>query len=117
MEVAPIKSQITFDDFKKLDIRVGTIQSVEDITNSKKLIRLKVDFGDKVRTILSGMKEERENFMELQGVQTLFILNLPERKIFGEVSEGMIFDLGWEDGINPALIVPEKPVPNGTRAG
>ena len=115
--LAPVKAVITFDDFQKLDIRVGTIERVEDVPKSSKLLRLIVDFGDHKRTILAGMKQERENPKEIEGKQALFVVNLEPRKIMGEVSEGMLFDLGAADGILPALAVPEKAVPNGTRAG
>lgn len=63
------------------------------------------------------MKGERANPQEIVGRQVFFILNLPPRKMAGEVSEGMLLDLGYADGIVPALAVPERPVPNGTRAG
>ena len=63
------------------------------------------------------MKQERPRPEELVGVQTLFVVNLEPRKMMGEVSEGMLFDLGYADGIAPALAVPERPVPDGTRAG
>ena len=52
-----------------------------------------------------------------RGVQTLFIVNLQPKRMAGETSEGMLFDLGYADGVLPALAVPERPVPNGTRAG
>ena len=117
MEIAPIKPIVHLDDLQKIDIRVGTIRTVEDISGSNKLVKLMVDFGDRTRCILSGMKEERDDVKEIEGKQALFVLNIPHRKMFGEVSEGMIFDIGWEDGITPVLAVPEKPVPNGARAG
>jgi tRNA-binding protein len=117
MEPAPIKPVVTIDDFAKLDIRVGTIVAVEDVEASKKLVALTVDFGDHTRVILAGIKSERENPAEINGTQTLFIVNLAPRKMAGVVSEGMLFDLGYEDGINPALVVPERRLPNGTRAG
>jgi len=60
---------------------------------------------------------ERANPREIEGRQALFVLNLEPRKMAGEVSEGMLFDIGYADGVTPALAVPEKPVPNGTRAG
>jgi tRNA-binding EMAP/Myf-like protein len=63
------------------------------------------------------MKGERANPHEIVGRQALFVVNLPPRKMAGEVSEGMLLDLGFADGIIPALAVPERPVPNGTRAG
>jgi len=81
-------------------------------------VRLSVDFGDHKRTVLVGVKRERENpRAELEGKQALFVVNLEPRKMAGEISEGMIFDLGYADGITPVLAQPEKPVPNGTRAG
>jgi tRNA-binding EMAP/Myf-like protein len=68
-------------------------------------------------TILAGIRKERANPRELEGRQALFVVNLESRKIAGEVSEGMLFDLGYADGLLPALAVPERPVPDGTRAG
>ena len=117
MNVAPIKPTIEFEDFDKIDIRVGTIIKVEDIPESKKLVRLIVDLGDHQRTILAGIKQERENPAEIEGRQALFVVNLAPRKMMGEVSEGMLFDIGYADGVDPALAVPEKPVPDGSRAG
>jgi len=117
MQPAPIKEEISFDDFAKLDIRVGTIIAVTEVAKSNKLMKLTVDFGDHTRSILSGIKQERENPQEIEGKQALFVLNLPERKMAGEVSQGMLFDIGYEDKINPCLAMPETPVPNGTRAG
>lgn len=117
MKPAPVKPNVTIEDLEKLDIRVGTIESVDDVPGSKKLVRLVVDFGDHARTILAGMKQEREDPSEIRGRQALFVVNLAPRKMAGEVSEGMLFDLGYLDGITPVLAVPEAPVPNGVRAG
>ena len=114
---APLKPPVTFGDMEKLDVRVGTILSVEDVNGSNKLVRLKVDFGDHTRNILVGMKDERPNPQMIAGRQALFVVNLPPKKIMGEISEGMLFDIGYADGVSPALAVPEHPVPNGTRAG
>lgn len=115
---APIKETITYKDLTKLDIRVGTIERVEDIPKSDKLVRLTVDFGDHKRNILVGMKQEREDpKAEVEGKQALFVVNLEPRKMMGELSEGMLFDMGYDDGILPVLALPEKPVPNGTRVG
>ena len=96
---------------------MGTIENVSDVEGSNKLVRLRVDFGDHKRTILAGMKQEREDPTEIEGRQALFIVNLEPRKMMGEVSEGMLFDIGYEDDLQPALLTPERPVPNGTRAG
>jgi methionine--tRNA ligase beta chain len=115
---AAIKPVISLEDLDKLDIRIGTIELVEDIPASEKLVRLSVDFGDHKRTILVGMKKERRNpKSEIEGRQALFVVNLPSRKMAGEKSEGMLFDVGYADGLLPVLAVPEKPVPNGCRAG
>jgi tRNA-binding protein len=117
IEVAPVKPTVPFEALEKIDIRVGTIERVEDIPKSDKLVRLTVDFGDHKRVILVGMKQERQNPREVEGVQALFVLNLEPRKMMGEVSEGMLFDIGYADGITPVLAIPEKPVPNGARVG
>jgi len=118
MKPAPVKSLISTSDLDKIDVRVGTILVVEDVAHSEKLVRLRVDFGDHVRSILVGMKKERQNpKAEIEGKQALFVVNLEPRKMAGEISEGMIFDLGYADGITPVLALPEKPVPDGTRAG
>lgn len=114
---APIKPTITPDLLDQIDVRVGTIERVEDVPGSDKLVKLTVDFGDHKRTILAGMKQERENPREIEGLQALFVVNLMPRKMMGVVSEGMLFDIGYADGITPALAVPEKPVPDGARAG
>jgi methionine--tRNA ligase beta chain len=107
---------ITKADLDRIDIRAGTIELVEDIKGSDRLVRLTVDFGDHKRKVLAGMKMERADPKEIQGKQALFVVNLEPRKMMGELSEGMLFDLGYEDGITPVLAVPEKQVPNGTRA-
>ena len=114
---APIKPTIASDLLDKIDVRVGTIERVEDVPGSDKLVKLTVDFGDHKRTILAGMKKERANPREIEGLQALFVVNLAPRKMMGVVSEGMLFDIGYADGITPELAVPEKPVPNGARAG
>ena len=80
-------------------------------------MKLTVDFGDHRRTILAGIKQEREDPGEIAGCQALFVVNLEPRKMAGEVSEGMLFDIGYPDGVLPVLAVPEKHVPNGSRAG
>ncbi len=117
IKVAPIKKTISLDVLSKIDIRVGTIESVSDISTSKNLVKLIVDFGDHKRNILAGIKQERQDPKEIEGQQALFVVNLQPKKMMGEVSEGMLFDIGYEDGITPVLTVPEKSVPNGARAG
>lgn len=113
----PIKPTIKYDDFDKLDIRVGTIKKVNIIPESDMLVQLIVDFGDHERSILAGMKKERDNPQEIEGLQALFVVNLEPRRMMGYESEGMLFDIGYSDKIIPVLAQPEKPVPNGVRAG
>jgi tRNA-binding protein len=117
MTPVPIKPEVGIDILNQLDIRVGTIQSVSDVPGSDKLVGLRVGFGDHERTILSGMKQERPDLSVLVGKQALFVVNLKPRKMAGVLSEGMLFDIGYADGILPALAMPERPVPDGSRAG
>jgi tRNA-binding protein len=105
------------DLLSQLDIRVGTIDSVTDVAGSDKLVALHVDFGDHKRTIVAGLKQERADPREIEGRQALFVVNLEPRKIRGVISEGMLFDIGYADGVRPVLAVPESPVPAGARAG
>jgi tRNA-binding protein len=114
---APIKPTVNISALDALDIRVGTIERVEPVPNSEKLMRLIVHFGDHTRTILAGIRKERENPCEIEGRQALFVVNLEPRRMAGEFSEGMLFDIGYADKITPVLAQPEHPVPNGTRAG
>jgi methionine--tRNA ligase beta chain len=116
-KTAPIKPAIALADLEKIDVRVGTILSVEDVAGSDKLLKLTVAFGDHQRTILAGMKQERANPKEIEGRQALFVVNLPPRKMAGQISEGMLFDIGYADGLTPVLAGPEKPIPDGARAG
>lgn len=114
---APIKPTISFSVLEQIDVRVGRILAVEEVPRSRKLLRLRVSFGDHERTILAGMKGERADAQEIVGRQALFVVNLEPRTMAGETSEGMLFDLGYADGIVPALAQPESEVPDGTRAG
>ena len=112
--VKPVVDRATLD---AIDIRVGTIQTVADIPRSRKLVKLTVDFGTFTRQILAGLKTERADVREVEGRQALFVVNLAPREMAGEMSEGMLFDIGYADGITPVLAVPERPVPDGVRAG
>lgn len=114
---AEIKPPIQFADLEKIDIRVGTIFSVSEIENSDKLVKLSVSFGDHTRTILAGLKQERPDPKEIEGKQALFVVNLPPKKMRNEISEGMLFDIGYADGLIPVLAIPEKAIPDGARAG
>lgn len=118
MKYLPIKPTIQIEDLERLDIRVGRIDKVEDVEGSDKLVRLSVDFGDFKRIIIVGMKKERADVKaEIERKQALFIVNLEPKKIMGELSEGMLFDIGYSNGITPVLAQPEKEVPKGVSAG
>jgi tRNA-binding protein len=114
---APVKPPISVKDFAQMDIRVGTIQRVHEVEGSRKLVRLEVFLGDHTRQILAGMKTEREDLNSLKGSQALFLMNLEPREMAGYISEAMIIDIGYADGLVPALAVPERPVPDGSRLG
>ena len=117
MTPAPIKPAISVDVLNQIDIRVGTIIAVAEVPDSDKLVQLRVSFGDHQRTIVAGMKTERANPREIEGRQALFVVNLEPRRMRGVISEGMLFDIGYADGMRPVLAMPESPVPDGTRAG
>lgn len=117
MTIAPIKPAIATEVLDLIDIRVGTIEAVEDLPGADRLVQLRVSFGDHKRTIVAGLKKERPNPRELEGKQALFVVNLETRRMRGVASEGMLFDIGYADGIRPVLAMPEEPVPDGARAG
>ena len=109
--VEPQKETIEFDDFTKLDVRVGTILEAEKVAKTKKLLKLKVDVGIDTRTIVSGIAE---SFLpeDIIGQQVSVLVNLAPRKIRGVESQGMILMTDTKDG-KLAFIAPEKAVKNG----
>lgn len=121
---------ITIDDFHKLDIRVGTILSVEKVPDTDKLLKLSVDFGMKevvvveeggvpveperdVRTIVSGIALFFDDPQALVGKQCPFIYNLAPRTLRGIESNGMILAAG--DGTSFAVLHPDRPIPPGSK--
>ena len=113
----PQKPEIALDDIEKVDLRIGTIVDIVEVAGADRLMKLTVDFGIDTRAVIAGIREERADPRELIGRQALFYYNLPKKKIRGEISEAMLCDVGYADGFVPALLEPERPVPNGTRAG
>jgi len=106
-----IKKTISYDDFSKLDIRVGEVLSVEKIEKSEKLLKLEVNFGDLgSRQILSGISEWYLP-EDLLGKKCVFIVNLQPRKMMGLESQGMV--LMSEENSKPIFIIPEKSTKNG----
>ena len=115
---APTKPVVAISDLEKLDIRVGMIEAVELVAGSDKLVRLTVEFGDRRRSVLAGLRRERSDpKAELEGRQALFVVNLKPRRMAGQLSEAMLLDIGYADGITPVLAIPEWPIPNGVRVG
>ena len=102
---------ITFDDFKKLDIRVGKILSGEKVSGTDKLMKLEVDFGAEKRQLVAGIAEffEPDNLI---GKEIPVLLNLESRSIRGIESQGMI--LAIDVNGKPVLLHPEKEVPPGS---
>jgi methionyl-tRNA synthetase len=106
-----LKSEIQFDDFAKLDLRIGTILEAEPMPKSKKLLKFLIDDGFEKRTILSGIAEHFSP-EEMIGKQVTFIANLAPRKMMGVESNGMILMAEDKDG-SLALLQPHKAVWSG----
>ena len=113
--------EISYDDFAKLDIRIGTVLTAELVPETDKLIKCTVDFGDHstssgqglgIRTIVSGIALWKKP-EELVGKQLPYIVNLTPRMLRGVESQGML--LAASDGDGVALLSPERPLPSGTR--
>jgi methionine--tRNA ligase beta chain len=108
-----MSEEISYKDFKKLDIRIGTIKSCEKVEGSDKLYRLKVDCGEpELRQILSSLVDYY-HVEELPGKVIPVITNLKPAKIFGEMSYGML--LAAEIGEQCVLLTTDKPIENGAK--
>lgn len=106
-----MKETIDFEDFSKLDIRIGSILKAQKVEGSEKLILLSVDFGDEERQIISGIAKKYDP-ASLEGLQAVFLANLREKEIFGYKSQGMILAVGGEEG--PVLVSPLEDVTPGS---
>ncbi len=105
--------EITYEDFAKLDIRIGTVVAAELVPDTDKLIKCTVDFGEMgQRTIVSGIAEWKKP-EELVGRQLPYIVNLAPRTLRGVISQGMLLAASDEAGV--ALLAPERTLPAGTR--
>lgn len=103
---------ISYADFAKLDIRIGTIVSVESVPDTDKLLQLKVDFGTETRQIISGIREYFDDYTWLNGKQCPFICNLEPRTIRGLESQGMILAADSDNTLG--ILVPHNHLPPGT---
>ena len=116
----PLKPQISYEEFSKVDIRVGTILAAEEIEGSEKLLKLLVDFGELgQKQVLSGIKNWYSP-QDLLGLQAFFVLNLAPRRMMGLESYGMILAVDAKNVTNeskdskPILLVPQEPTTNGS---
>ena len=114
-EEAEKTPEITFDEFVKVEFRVGEIIACEPVPKSNKLLKETVKFGNETRTIVSGIAKHYSP-EEMVGKKVVFVTNLAPRKICGIESQGMIMAAEDENG-NFSLVVPEKDVASGTRLG
>ena len=108
------KEIISYDEFAKLDIAIGTILSVEVVQGADKLLKLMVDVGEEQpRQIISGIREYFDDIQILVGKQCPFLVNLEMRVIRGLESQGMILASNADDIF--ALLIPNNSLPSGTR--
>jgi methionyl-tRNA synthetase len=112
------KPRIAFDEFSKIEVSIGTVQSAERVPETDKLLKLVVDFGEESgpRQIISGIMAYvgEQGSASLVGRQLAFVTNLEPRTIRGLESNGMLFAVGSEESF--AFLTPDRPVPPGTSA-
>ncbi len=104
---------ITFEEFQKLDLRIGKILSAERVEGSKNLIKMQVDFGSEKRQAVAGLAQYYKP-EELEGKKYMFILNLEPKKLMGIESHCMIFAADDEKG-KIVLMKPEKDIEEGSK--
>lgn len=106
---------VTYEEFKKMDIRIGTIKEVEPVPDTDKLLKCMIDFGEEnFRQIVSGIREFYPEYEKLVGKQVLYIVNLEPRTIKGIESQGMLMAVDGKDGA-PVFLIPELEVNPGTK--
>lgn len=112
---------VSYDEFKKMDIRLGTIRAVEAVPETDKLLKFQIDFAEKdeegnpkLRQIVSGLHEFYPEYETLVGKQVLYIINLEPRTIKGIESNGMLMAVDGSDG-KPVFLVPETEAPVGSK--
>lgn len=107
--------QIKYDEFAKVEFKIGEIKEVVEVEGSEKLLRLQVDLGEeKVRNVFSGIKKWYQP-ADLIGKKTVFVTNIIPRKIMGEESEAMIFAAEDENGENISVLFLDKDLPVGSK--
>ena len=101
---------ISFQDFKKIDLRVGEIKSIQDLEGADRLYRVVVDLGEEERQVLAGLKDYYEK-EEMEGKKVVIVTNLEPKEMFGEESQGMILAAGKE----ARLLTVDGEVENGSK--
>jgi methionyl-tRNA synthetase len=113
VEVKPV--YVSYDEFKKMDIRIGTIKEITPVEGADKLLKCMIDFGEpQLRQIVSGIREFFPEFETLIGKQVLYIINLEPRTIRGVESQGMLMAVDGKDG-TPVFLIPRQEVEPGVR--
>jgi len=106
---------IKYDDFAKVEFKIGEIKEAIEVEGSEKLLRLQVDFGEeKLRNVFSGIKKWYKP-EDIIGKKTVFVTNIVPRKIMGELSEAMIFGAEDESGENMSFLFLDKDLPIGSK--
>ena len=111
---------ITFNDFQKIEIKIGTVLSAEKVENSEKLLKLSVDFGEPApRQVVSGIAKTFKELEKLIGKQFLFVTNLEPRQIMGLENQAMILAARKQKKTGEEIILmkPVKKVPSGSKLG
>lgn len=116
-----MEKYISFKEFKKMDIRIGTIRKIEPVPETDKLLKCQVDFNEldeegkpKLRQIISGIHEYYPDYEKLIGKQILYIINLEPRKIKGYESNGMLMAIDGPEG-KPVFLIPNGKTLSGSR--
>ena len=107
-----MSEEVTMKDFKKLEIRIGTVAEVERLPGSRNLYKLQVDMGDETRQIVTGLVGYY-TAEELRGKVIAVLMNLKPTRIFGQMSNGMLLAAESDDKL--ALLTVDREIPNGAR--
>lgn len=109
------KTYVSYDEFKKLDMRIGTIRVIEPVEGADKLLKCHIDFGEpELRQIVSGIREFFPEYEKLIGKQVLYIINLEPRTIRGVDSNGMLMAVDGKDG-KPVFLIPGGDIDTGSK--
>ena len=108
-----MSEEISYKDFKRFDIRIGTVAEVTRVKGSDKLYKLQMDMGDHMRQILTSLVDYYEAD-ELQGLRIPVVCNMKPAKMFGETSDGMLLAAETKEG-GLALLTTDKPIANGAK--